>query len=116
MKLQHFLCAAGFLFGAVTLVGCASGSADRADMSGAAFSQQSLGDKAFQYRRQAGELREMARRLEMEAEMHAQVSGQESAEAKHARDMAKNFWATAEEADNLARQYQSQVSHGQVYH
>jgi hypothetical protein len=52
----------------------------------------------------------------MEAEWYAQQAGQESEQAKRARDMAQGFWATAEEADDLARQYQSQVPHGQVYH
>jgi hypothetical protein len=116
MKPLQYLCTAGSLFALVSIVGCITGPADRVDTSGSAISQQSLGDKAFQYRRQAGELREMARRLEMEAEWYAQLAGQESEQAKHARDMAKSFWATAEEADDLARQYQSQVPHGQVYH
>jgi len=94
--------------------GCAAGSADRAPIPGAGISND-LGDKAFHFHRQAAELREMAKRLEMEAEYYAQQGGRDSELAKRSRDMAKDMWATAEEAERQARDYQSQLPHGRVY-
>ena len=54
-------------------------------------------------------------RLEMEAEYYAQQGGRDSELAKRSRDMAKDMWATAEEAERQARDYQSQLPHGRVY-
>lgn len=114
MKNLYILLAGGLSLIAAALGGCAATSAEHPTTTGASISE-SLGDKAFRYHRQALELREMARRLEMEAQWYAQQSGQDSEQAKRAREMAKGFWAMAEEADQRARDYQSRLPHGQLY-
>jgi hypothetical protein len=94
------------------LGGCAA--MDRTTGPGQAISADA-GEKAFQFRLQAAELREMAKRLELEAQWYAQQFGQDSEQAKRSREMAKTMWATAAEADRLATEHQSQVPHGRVY-
>lgn len=114
MKSLYVLLGSGFFLLAAVVGGCATAPSDGPTTTGPSMSE-SLGDKAFRYHRQALELREMARRLEMEAAWYAQQAGQDSEQAKRAREMAKGFWATAEEADQRARDYQSQLPHGQLY-
>jgi hypothetical protein len=114
MKNLHVLLGSGLFLIASVLGGCAAAPSEGPTTTGASVSE-SLGDKAFRYHRQAAELREMARRLEIEAEWYAQQAGKDSEQAKHAREMAKGFWATAEEADQRAREHQSRLPHGQLY-
>jgi hypothetical protein len=61
---------------------------------------------AYSYRRQAQDLRDLARRLETEALLS---SGQSSTDSKQA-----NVLAAADDADELAREYRRQVPHGQL--
>ena len=70
-------------------------------------------DLVFQYRQQAAELREMARRLEFEAEMYAQLQEQQQAQRK--RELARDMRAAADTADEQAREYRRQLPHNQVY-
>jgi hypothetical protein len=114
MRRQHILLVAGFLILPWFLDGCATESRDRIGTAEPGFSM-SPGDRAFHYRRQAAELREMAKRLEMEAEWFAQKGGADSELARRNREMAQGFWATAEQADQRAREFQSQLPHGQLY-
>ncbi len=114
MKNLYALLGGGLFLIAAVLGGCATAPSEGPTTTGTSISE-SLGDKAFRYHRQALELREMARRLEMEAEWYAQQAGKDSEQVKRAREMAKGFWATAEAADQQAREYQSQLPHGQLY-
>jgi hypothetical protein len=75
---------------------------------------KSPSEAAFHYRQQAAELRDMAQRLELEAEWYAAVAKDEE-RAKRTREMAKSFRATADAADQQAREYRRQVPHNQVY-
>lgn len=75
---------------------------------------KSPSEAAFHCRQQAAELRDMARRLELEAEWYATVAKDEEG-AKRSREMAKSFRTTADEADQQAREYQRQVPHNQVF-
>lgn len=67
---------------------------------------------AYSYRRQAQDLRDLARRLETEALLY---SGQSSTDSKQANMLeVKNVLAAADDADELAREYRRQVPHGQL--
>lgn len=114
MRKQQILLVTGLLILPWLLGACATQPRDRVGTAQPGISN-SPGDKAFHYRRQAAELREMAKRLEMEAEWLAQKGGADSELAKRNREMAQGFWATAEEADQRAREFQSQLPHGQLY-
>ena len=70
-------------------------------------------DLVFEYRQQAAELRQMARRLELEASLYAQR--QDQLQATRNRELAKDALLSAEAADQRARDYQQQLPHGQVY-
>ncbi|TLY28809.1 MAG: hypothetical protein E6K63_06965 [Nitrospirae bacterium] len=70
-------------------------------------------DLVFQYRQQAAELRDMARRLETEAQFYAQRQDQE--QARRSLDLAKELRAAADLADEQAREYRSRLPHNQVY-
>ena len=67
---------------------------------------------AYSYRRQAQDLRDLARRLETEALLY---SGQSSTDSKQVNMLeVKNVLAAADDADELAREYRRQVPHGQL--
>jgi hypothetical protein len=115
-----FQVAIGVLTLTGALYGCATQPAERestADASAIATAPTpgvgKTTDLVFQYRQQAAELRDMARRLEMESMMYAQRQDQE--QAKRTLDLAKDMRIAADTADEQARQYRRQVPHGQVY-
>ncbi|HET8580696.1 MAG TPA: hypothetical protein VFL31_06835 [Nitrospiraceae bacterium] len=112
MKQRHFLLGSGLVLIAAVLSGCATGPSGP-DTAGAGM-YKNPGDQAFHYRQQAAELRDMARRLELEAEWYATVAKDEE-RANRSRGMARDFRATAEEADQRATEAQSRLPHNQVY-
>jgi hypothetical protein len=114
MKPRYFFLGSALFLVAAVIAGCTTGPAGRTVTEGAAVSRD-LGDKAFHYRRQAAELSAMAQRLEFEAQWYAREGGQDSERAKRARELAKEVRSAAEEADQLAREYRSQLPHNQVY-
>ncbi len=114
MRMQSFLLGSGLFLLATVAVGCATGSDERTITPAAAVSKDP-GDLAFRYRLQAAELSALAQRLEFEAQWHAKQGGPDSEQAKRSREMAKEVWAAADEADQLGRQYRSQLPHNQVY-
>lgn len=76
---------------------------------------QQPGDRAFESRRQAMDLRELARRYELEATALAAIKGAEHEDTLRSRGLAKTFWAAADEADQAARAYRRQIPHNRVY-
>jgi hypothetical protein len=78
----------------------------------AVVTQDQARQMAYSYRRQAQDLRDLARRLETEALLS---SGQSSTDSKQANKLeVKNVLAAADDADELAREYRRQVPHGQL--
>ena|SRR5689334_9014363 len=69
---------------------------------------------AFNYRLQATEIRELARRIELEASVFSRQTGPNHEESTPRLAQVKQFLAAAEEADELARTYGRQVPHGQM--
>lgn len=114
MKNPFFILAGTLLLAGMLASGCATTPSNSSLPTGITTSKEAA-DLAFHYRQQAAELNALAQRLEFEAEWYAQQSGQDSEQAKRARQMAKDMRATAKEAEELARQYRSQVPHNQVY-
>jgi hypothetical protein len=110
---------AGFLIALFFVGGCA---ADRtriveqgSDLSHASIvSQEIARDSVIAYRRQAIALHELARMLTMEGEWHRRQAGSDSQEATRRLSEARKVLAAAEQADDLARQYQRQMPHGRV--
>ena len=68
-----------------------------------------------QYREQAVQFQALAQQYAAEADLQAAHNGLDSEQAKRARDLAKQMWARAQEADQRARELRSQVPHGVVY-
>jgi len=69
---------------------------------------------AFAYRRQATEINELARRIELEASLLSGQLGPNHEESTRRLAQIKKLWAAAKEADELARAYGRQVPHGQM--
>ena len=68
---------------------------------------------AYSYRRQAQDLRDLARRLETEALFSS--SGRSSTDSEQANMLElQRVLAAADDADELAREYRRQVPHGQL--
>ncbi len=74
-----------------------------------------LSDAVFQYRHQADQLNALAQRYEIEADVQAKQAGAETEEVKRNRTLARQYRTEAREADDLARQYRSQLPHNVVY-
>lgn len=106
------------IVGVLFVTGCAADVAGRSDGQSAATAQVVRQDQArelaTQYRRQAAELRELARRVEWEARWYAGRFGVNDRDAAERQDQAQQLWIDAEEADQLALGYRRQVPHGQV--
>lgn len=113
MKPQYFLFSAGSIFLlALACASCATQPSDRPTTTPTA-GPWKTSDLVIQYRQQSRELLDMARQLEREAEFYAQRQNEEQAQRN--RELAKEMRAAAENAEQLARQYQQQLPHGQVY-
>jgi hypothetical protein len=78
-------------------------------------SQREAANQAFEYRRQAAELRGIARRLELETNIYKKQGGEPSERTRAGLEQANAMWAAAEEAEQVAREYQRQVPHGQAF-
>ena len=107
---HHKSIAVGLALSAVLIVGCATSPSDTRVSS-----PTQAADRAFQYRQQADELNRMAERLEAESQWYAQQGGQDSEQAKKARDMAANLRTSAQEAEQKAEEYRRQVPHNQIF-
>jgi hypothetical protein len=106
----------------LTLFLCGCSTADPSATSGVPateaprlVTQGEASDLTFQYRRQAQELREMARRMEIEARWYGGRFGENDERALDSRDKAKELWTAAQEADQISQEYRRQIPHGQVY-
>jgi hypothetical protein len=121
MSVKRFLyTAAAALSIAGAFAACTTASPNNPSMTDAAASATAPGpglyktsDLVFEYRRQATELREIARQLEMEAALYAQRQNQE--QAARNRELAKDARSAADAADQQSRDYRRQLPHGQVY-
>jgi hypothetical protein len=83
--------------------------------TGAAFvSQDQAHDLAFGYRRQAADITDLARRIELEASVFSRQLGFSHQEGTRRWGQVKELLTAAEEANELARTYGRQVPHGQV--
>ena len=92
------------------LVGCATGASDTAGtVCGSDY--HCMRDLMFQYREQATDLSRLAERYVREADAKAKELGQNSEEVRKTQELAKKFWTQAQEADQLAHEYQSQLPH-----
>jgi len=85
-------------------------STDRADVDAS-----SAVDLAFKYRQETAELRNEARRLELEAEFYSKHQDQEDLDrAKHYLGLAREMRKAADVTDEKARDYRAQVPHTRV--
>lgn len=114
-QMIHHSLMAGVLF----LAGCATDLHQRstaANRTGESqvVTQEQARHLTAQYRRQASDLRELAQRTAWEAQWYASQFGADDQEASRRRLQSQQFWAAAEEADQLAREYRRQVPHGQI--
>ncbi|BCA54604.1 hypothetical protein W02_17440 [Nitrospira sp. KM1] len=115
---SYFKNVLGAVFVVMLMSGCALGL-DQAtetphDEVVKGMSQREAGDSVFKYRSQAAELRSMAARYELEAQQFIRLRGEGDEQARRSLDNAKVLWAAADEADELAREYRSQVPHAQI--
>jgi hypothetical protein len=105
----------GFLIsvGAVIL-GCASGPTTAAtSICGSDYA--CLKQATSRYRQQAMQLSALAERYEIDAAAKAQELGQDAEQVKRQRELAKQYWSEAQQADELAQQFRRQLPHNMVY-
>lgn len=109
MKGRHVI-GGGLLLAGALLTGCTTGASSSVDTA-CGSNYHCTRDLMFQYRQQATDLTMMAQRYAREADLKARELGQNSAEVKKDQEIAKKFWAQAQEADQRAREYQYQLPH-----
>jgi hypothetical protein len=104
----------------LTTAGCATDGGIKAPAGDASTTTPSVErestsnvDLVFKYRQQAAELRNEARRLEIEAEFYSQHQ-EDQYLAKRNLEMAREMRKAADVADDKARDYRAQVPHNQV--
>ena len=108
MKAHYFLI--GALVGLIGLLtGCAGHEYYTGNVCGSDY--RCMKDQMFQYRQQATQLNIIADRYALDADMKAQELGQNSDEARKSQEMATKLSQQAQEADQLAHQYQRQLPH-----
>ena len=118
MSLRHII-HPSFLTAVLLAAGCTTDFSQSANERPAlkhasSVTQEQARHLAFTYRRQANDLRELARRTEMEALLYSGQFGPNHEESSRRLVQAKDLLAAAQEADELARAYQRQVPHGQM--
>lgn len=102
----------------VLIGGCATGpSAQHTDQQAVSsapvfISQDQARQLAFVYRREAADLRELARRLEAESTVLGRMSTR--GQAQGLTIQIKDVLAAADDADERAREYQRHVPHGRL--
>ena len=114
MKPTTIILGSVLMFAVTGVTGCATTAPDAQRGTQISRTQQA-GDLAFQHRRQAMDLRELAQRYELEATALAAMKGAVHGDTLRSRELAKTFWAAADEADQTAREYRRQLPHNRVY-
>lgn len=76
--------------------------------------QQDFASASRQYRQHAAELREMARRRQIEAEVLAQKENPDMEKVQAKRELAKDLLEAADQSEAKARELQKKVPHGMV--
>jgi hypothetical protein len=114
MKLSFVILTSGVVLVGAMLAGCAAGTTESA-ATACGSNYTCLKDAAFQYHQQAAHLSALAERYEMEAEVKARELGQDAEQVKRQRELAKQYWSEAQQADELSRQYRNQLPHNVVY-
>lgn len=103
--------------GIVTLAafGCSLGSHGNSDSTAPTVSQQQIATDARQYRQHAAELREMARRRQMEADVLAQKETPDMERIQGKRELAKDLLEAADQFEAKGKELQREVPHGMVH-
>ena len=76
--------------------------------------QQDYAVDARQYRQHAAELREMARRRQLEADVLSQKENPDTERVQGKRELAKDLLEAADQFETKARELQRNVPHGMV--
>lgn len=113
MKRSQVILTSGVVLIGAMVMGCATGSTQLAASCGSNYT--CLKDTAFQYRQQAEQLSALAQRYEFEADAKVRELGQDAEQVKRSRDLATQYRSEAQEADEMARLYRSQLPHNVMY-
>ena len=109
---MHLLCAAMFVTGCT---GTPTSTGESSTMQGTGHvSQKEAASNLFVYRQEATDLRDMARRRQLEADVLERNLGPDNEQVRRKRDLAAELTAAAEEVEQKARDLQRRVPHGMV--
>ena len=97
----------GVLVGSL-IAGCAQPNRQATVQCGNDYS--CLSDMAFKYQREADQMTALAQRYEIEAGTMTDTGA-----AKQRRERAQAFWSQANQADELAHEYRSQLPHNMAH-
>ena len=101
------------LIAILTACGCSTGpQANSGTGTSTQRTQQEFAKDAMQYRQHAAELREMARRRQMEADVLAQKDNPDMERVQGKRELAKDLLEAADQFEVKAKELQRNVPHG----
>jgi hypothetical protein len=83
-------------------------------LEGSISTQQALANLRFHYRQHAVDLRDMAKRRQIEADVLAQQVGPDDAQVRRKRDLAEDLLSAADEAETKAREIRRQMPHNMM--
>jgi hypothetical protein len=109
---QRSVLVVGVLFGSALLSACETAPSGMG--GGGVSSQREAARAVMDYRKLAAELREMAQRRALEADVLAKQSNPDQAMIAHWREMAQSLNKEAEAAEQHAREMQRNVPHGMM--
>ncbi len=103
---------AGILVVLSAITGCSTAPSE--DSASNPASQQDFASATREYRHHAAELREMARRRQIEADVLAQKANPDMEKVQAKRELAKDLLEAADESEAKARNLQRRIPHGMV--
>ena len=98
----------------VTAFGCATGLEGDSGVVSSPTDQKQYANDARLYRMHAAELRDMARRRQIEADVLAQKENPDMERVQGKRELAKDLLEAADQFDAKAKELQRRVPHGMV--
>lgn len=104
-----FLC--GIVFVGALTGGCATENSQSMAAASCGNNYTCLTNAAFEYKQQAAMLTALAERYELEAQAKTRELGQDAEQVKRNHELAMQYWSEAQKADELARQYRSELPH-----
>lgn len=111
MKWSRVSILCGIVLVGATTGGCATEKTQSMAAASCGSNYTCLTNAAVEYKQQAATLTALAERYELEAQAKSRELGQDAEQVKRNHELAMQYWSEAQKADEIARQYRSELPH-----